>query len=112
MVCLSRSLSSHRLLKNLRARTRGRGRGRRRGGDVLVETGRAEGVETGEGLDGSGEDIETHRTCQGGLEILHLFPEVGGEGELRRGGHGGRAGKGREGEEEGGRLFSTQQHKE
>ncbi len=55
---------------------------------MLVETGRAEGMETREGLDGSGEGLETQWTRQRGLEAFHLPLEVGVQGGLG-GGHGG-----------------------
>ncbi len=44
---------------------------------MAFETRGAEAVETGENLDGSFEDLKTHRTVQRRLEFLHLFPEIG-----------------------------------
>jgi len=42
---------------------------------VILETRGAEGVKTGESLDGSSEDVGTQSTCHQGLELLILLVE-------------------------------------
>jgi len=63
------------------------------------------------GFDRRREDVETHWTCQRGLEILHLLPEVGGHGGLR-GGHGRHTGRKKRRGQGGRQLPSEQQNKE
>ncbi len=39
-------------------------------------------MKTRKDLDGGSEDVETHRTCQRGLEFFHLLLEEVGSGRL------------------------------
>ena len=43
---------------------------------MILETRGSEGMKTGKGLDGSGEDVETQSTCNQGLELLILLFEA------------------------------------
>ena len=43
---------------------------------MILETGGAEGMKTGKGLDGSSEDVETQSTCHQGLKLPILLVET------------------------------------